>query len=629
MKIFKNNPLQYSTGDVLTPESYNTNISNLDDCNEDIATKRFTRWTNTYQFSGRTGGYTNTSPIGVRTFTLPNSYSDASGFMSNIGSTSFAATAPASYTGRDITFKPDGTKMYILFSFSTFCQIQEYLLSVPWDISTATLTATKDMSAVTRFNNTIRIVFDTTGNKLFTIGTYTGIAPYIYEWPVSSAWSIATLSTTFTTALLVSTEFTATPSALSFSSDGTFVYYAGGATTTNAFARQLSSGFTLSTAGAATTTATGIISDPNTFIYNIKLVPTAESGTGNRAILFTTNTVNSGVYNYSYASALAPTAAANLFAFKGYPSSIGTFTGLYIKPLGSRIYTVSSSNTVTITSLNVPNFQNPRIYIERIIVTGYYTASAGITLAFNNFGTTINSITLPASTDATVRQSGFSGTKVKYDPGSANPSVILSGTSGGTFTINKLNVEIHYISDRLYDPAYVNSPSAANVISFDANQFYVNEATSVTAAGVAALQSTAYPAIDNNLDRQGSTRWGLYQYAGISSTSTQNERIWRIPRNNMNGTLVGLFCAWASEGGTTLTSTITASITSIFGGTPLYSISKSFTTASSGTLAPIAASYTYASYIDLTAGSTSADYFLEVSSTSATSIKMTVYLIYA
>jgi DNA-binding beta-propeller fold protein YncE len=89
---------------------------------------------------------------------------------------------------RGITFKPDGTKMYIIGS--TGDDINEYNLSVAWDVSTASyvqafsvLSETGTLPQKVEFNSdgTKMIVLSQTNNSL-------------YEYNLSSAWDISTAS---------------------------------------------------------------------------------------------------------------------------------------------------------------------------------------------------------------------------------------------------------------------------------------------------------------------------------------------------------------------------------------------------------------------------------------------------
>lgn len=87
-------------------------------------------------------------------------------------------TAP--YTVR---FKPDGTKMFV--TGSTGDDINEYSLSTPWDVSTASFVQSKGTGDTTQYS----VTFTSDGTKMYTSG---GTLDRIREWDLSTPWDVST-----------------------------------------------------------------------------------------------------------------------------------------------------------------------------------------------------------------------------------------------------------------------------------------------------------------------------------------------------------------------------------------------------------------------------------------------------
>jgi len=114
-----------------------------------------------------------------------------------------------------VTFKPDGSKMYV--GGYTSDSIHEYNLSTPWDISTASF----NQSSV-NISNVYAIVFNSNGTKL-----YTTTASTIKEFTLSSAYDISglTLNHTNTVSSNVSTPINAY--GIFYKPDGSRIFVAG------------------------------------------------------------------------------------------------------------------------------------------------------------------------------------------------------------------------------------------------------------------------------------------------------------------------------------------------------------------------------------------------------------------
>lgn len=145
------------------------------------------------------------------------------------------ATRDSSMQG--MTFKPDGTKLYM--AGLTNDRVYEYNLPNTWDISTATYL--EQFSIASQETAVRGIRFDTTGTYMFIIGS---TSDNIYRYTLSTAWNVttATLSQTFNIA-----PYEINTTGLGFDTTGTNAYIIG---TTNGKVIQfkLTTGWDLTTA---------------------------------------------------------------------------------------------------------------------------------------------------------------------------------------------------------------------------------------------------------------------------------------------------------------------------------------------------------------------------------------------
>ena len=118
---------------------------------------------------------------------------------------------------RSIHFKDDGTKMYVMGT--TGDDVNEYTLSTPWDISTASYVQVFSVAGQEDIPH--GLFFKPDGTKMYVIGR-TG--DDVNEYTLSSAWDISTAS--YVQVFSVSAQ-EGTPSGLFFKPDGTKMYIMG------------------------------------------------------------------------------------------------------------------------------------------------------------------------------------------------------------------------------------------------------------------------------------------------------------------------------------------------------------------------------------------------------------------
>jgi sugar lactone lactonase YvrE len=89
---------------------------------------------------------------------------------------------------RDVTFKPDGTKMYV--TGDQYNQVAQYSLSTAWDVTTASYD-TKFKQVQSQMTAPKSTQFKSDGTKMYVTTT-----TVIYEYSLSTAWDITTASYT-------------------------------------------------------------------------------------------------------------------------------------------------------------------------------------------------------------------------------------------------------------------------------------------------------------------------------------------------------------------------------------------------------------------------------------------------
>ena len=116
-----------------------------------------------------------------------------------------------------VSFKPDGTKMYVIGLDGL--DVNEYNLSTAWDITTASFLQLFSVSA--QDTNPRGIFFKPDGTKMYVVGD-TGNS--VYEYNLSTPWDITTAS--FLQSFSVATQ-EGNPNGLFFKDDGTKMYVVG------------------------------------------------------------------------------------------------------------------------------------------------------------------------------------------------------------------------------------------------------------------------------------------------------------------------------------------------------------------------------------------------------------------
>ena len=140
---------------------------------------------------------------------------------------------------RGITFKSDGTKMYMIGA--TNDSVYQYSLSTVWDLSTASYDSVS-LSIGSQDVQPTGVTFRTDGTKMYMIGYQTDS---IHQYTLSTAWDLSTGSYDGVSLSVASQD--TIPNGLFFKSDGTKMYIVG-QSSDRVFQYSLSTAWNMSTA---------------------------------------------------------------------------------------------------------------------------------------------------------------------------------------------------------------------------------------------------------------------------------------------------------------------------------------------------------------------------------------------
>jgi 6-phosphogluconolactonase (cycloisomerase 2 family) len=115
-----------------------------------------------------------------------------------------------------VEFKPDGSRMYVIGTSGD--DFNEYSLSTPWDITTASFVQTQGQSQAT-LPSSMR--FSSDGTNLYMTGTFYDV----HYYTLSEAWNVATISFQYTWSPPYQTE--GTVKGMAFSPEGDYLYLVG------------------------------------------------------------------------------------------------------------------------------------------------------------------------------------------------------------------------------------------------------------------------------------------------------------------------------------------------------------------------------------------------------------------
>jgi sugar lactone lactonase YvrE len=129
------------------------------------------------------------------------------------------SVATQQINSRGVTFKSDGTKLYVVGSDTNI--VYAYDLSTAWDITTATYNS-ENGSVNSQETNATDLIFKPDGTKMYALGL---TSDTVYQYSLSTAWDVSTLSYDNKSISVASQD--AIPTGIILKSDGTSFYMCG------------------------------------------------------------------------------------------------------------------------------------------------------------------------------------------------------------------------------------------------------------------------------------------------------------------------------------------------------------------------------------------------------------------
>jgi 6-phosphogluconolactonase (cycloisomerase 2 family) len=201
---------------------------------------------------------------------------------------SYNANTQLAGGGGAVAFKPDGTKMFILSNSGSYGDdVFRYSLSTAWDVSSASYdNNTVDVEA--QETGTRSLALNSDGTKLFILGDSSG---EVLVWTLSSAYDLSTASYDASEYLDTSGQDNS-PKGMSFSSDGSKLFIMGNQTD-KVHKYNLNTAFDLSTASYSNESL--LVSSQDTAMRSVAL---KSDGTK----MYTVGYTNDKIYQYSTAT---------------------------------------------------------------------------------------------------------------------------------------------------------------------------------------------------------------------------------------------------------------------------------------------------------------------------------------
>jgi len=225
-------------------------------------------------------------------------------------------------TPTGLSFKPDGTKMYVVGRVGD--AVSEYDLSTPWDVSTASFL--QNFSVASQEATPFGLFFKPDGTKMYVIGA-TG--DDVNEYDLSTAWDVSSAS--YLQNFSVSAQETI-PTALFFKPDGTKMYVVGyGDDEVNEY--DLSTAWDVSTASYL----------QNFSVATEDLTPQGLFFKPDGTKMYVVGRIGDDVNEYDLSSDWDVSSASYLQNFS-VAAQEATPAGLFFKPDGTKMYVVGTSS---------------------------------------------------------------------------------------------------------------------------------------------------------------------------------------------------------------------------------------------------------------------------------------------
>jgi len=230
--------------------------------------------------------------------------------------------SPQGTSPQGLTFKPDGSQMYVVGSGSD--NVSQYGLSTAFDVSTASVSQTFDVNP--QASDPEGLAFNPDGSQLYVVGNRNS---EVYQYGLTTAFDVSTASVS--QSLDVSPQ-DADPTGLTIKPDGSELYIVGNSND-KVYQYGLSTAFDISTASFSQSFDVGPQDDR----------PGGLTFSPDGSQLYVVGNRNDNVYQYSLSTAFDVSTASFVRSFDVSPQDDRP-EGLAFSPDGSQLYVVGNRN---------------------------------------------------------------------------------------------------------------------------------------------------------------------------------------------------------------------------------------------------------------------------------------------
>jgi 6-phosphogluconolactonase (cycloisomerase 2 family) len=249
-------------------------------------------------------------------------------------SVSFSVTAEE-INPSSLFFSADGSKMFVMGT--TGDDVNEYVLSTPWVVSSATYSTVFSVAAQETFSR--GLFFRADGLKMYVVGETNDT---VFQYALTTPWNLATASYESLSFSVAAQD--ATPSGIFFNPNGLSMYVVGN-TSDNVNQYTLSTAWNVSTATYLQTfSVAGQEGNPQDISF---------TGDGTRMFVLGSTGDDINVYNLTTPWDISTASSVGAFSIAAQES---VPTGLYIKPDGKKMYVVGT-NMDTVFQYTVPSVE--------------------------------------------------------------------------------------------------------------------------------------------------------------------------------------------------------------------------------------------------------------------------------
>ena len=360
-------------------------------------------------------------------------------------------TSDAFYVGgqsaipKDVAFKDDGTRMYILDDGGN--SIDTYSLTTPWDVNSAYLLQSNfNISTATSEITPNSFYFGDNGSKLFILGRGQDT---VYRFDLNTAWNLGFGATLNTNSYYVGGQET-NPYGLVFSPDGLNFFICGGTYRVRHYS--LSSAWDLSASNVTyegELTVSSKDTNPQELAFN-------DDGT----ILFVLGQTNGVIYAWKLHTPYSLSGVHKVTDFIGSFCVVGVGrlpTGLAMKPDGSALYVTGDSKKL-VSAFNIR--QEPTVFANISTATALRNDNINVgsryllSVFFSYDGKKIYVCSNSTTTDYTITETPLSQPWNIASHGSVTHTFNVPYITGTTTRVQPQNIHFSPDGKKLYYACY-------------------------------------------------------------------------------------------------------------------------------------------------------------------------------